>query len=356
MFIKLFRKIPERQEIIEFVDMPASYNRNDVFIKNSYPQMKEDKCRFLSLRLFFRLAVKFLAEFKFMKVGRLNIFLLVLFIFAVQIGHLYGQQVLSPKQIQDPAYAQLDFMNRLSEWNIRQMGFQIVGGAFRNSGKRLSQAEINRIIENAKKLNRYNGAPTVTHFKNSGQPIIPSIIARDAEFRNFDNLMTANLMNKSLMYYLKTSAEDNFEPNDLTWAMVYFLDINYLVYHDANRPGRSSTNLTGVSPQISFKIYQQIHKTLADDPGIQKMSDREKQIATENLAIMTGTASFQYGTLIDPSSLSNLANGLYGKPETPQEKEAKITAVKRQAGQNLEKIFGVPANRIKINENGVSFD
>lgn len=281
---------------------------------------------------------------------------LVLFIFALQIPYIYGQQVLSPKQIQDPAYAQLDFMNRLSEWNIRQMGFQIVGGAYRNSGKRLSQAEIDRIVANARKLNRYNSTPTVTHFKHSGQPIIPAIVAQDAEFRNFDRLMTANLMNKSLMYYLKTSSEDNFEPNDLTWAMVYFLDISYLIFNDANRPGKSSINMTGVSPQISFKIYQKLNKILAEDAAINKMTDREKQIAAENLAIMAGLTSLQYASLIDPFSLTNLGNGLYGRAETPQEKEQKIIAVKRQAGQNLEKIFGVPANRIKIDENGVSFN
>lgn len=281
---------------------------------------------------------------------------MLFFIFTLQIVHLYGQQILSPQQIKDPAYAQIDFANRLSEWNIRQMGFMIVGGAFRNSGKRLSQAEIDRIVENAKRLNRYNSTPTVTHFKHSGQPIIPAMVARDAEFKNFDRLMTANLMNKSLMYYLQTSAEDNFEPNDLTWAMVYFLDISYLVFHDANRPEKSSINMTGISPQISFKIYQKLHKTLAEEPFIKKMSDREKQVATENLAIMTGSISLQYATLIDPSSLANLANGLYGKAETPQEKEAKISAIKRQAGQNLEKIFGVPANKIKIDQNGVFFD
>lgn len=269
---------------------------------------------------------------------------------------VYGQAVLAPPRTTDPAYAQLDFANRLSEWNIRQMGFQIVGGAFRNSGKRLSQAEINRIVESARKLKRYNSTPTITHFKNSGQPIIPTLAAKGAGFNDMDKLMAANVMNKSLIQYLKTSAEDQFESNDLTWAMVYFLDVNYLVYNDANRPGKSATKLTGVSPQISFKIYQQLHKTIAADPAIKKMSDRDKQIATENLAIMTGATSFQYGSLIDPSSLSNLANGLYGPAESPQEQEKKISLIKQQAGRNLEKVLGVPANKIKIDENGVSFE
>jgi len=290
---------------------------------------------------------------KFKKLGKLSLFL---FVFALQVSHLFGQQVLSPKQIQDPAYAQLDFTNRLNEWNIRQMGFMIVGGAYRNSGKKLSQAEINRIVENAKKLKRYNSTPTVTHFKDNGQNIIPAMVAKDVEFKDIDKMMAASLMNKSITYYLTTSMQDQFEAHDLAWAMVYFLDLSYLTFHDANRADKSTTDLTGVSPQISFKIYQKIHKTLAEDATIKKMSDREKQMATESLAIMAGSTSFQYAALIDPSSYTNLANGLYGKAETPQEKEAKITAIKRQAGQNLEKVFGVPANKIKIDDNGVSFD
>lgn len=290
---------------------------------------------------------------KYKKPGKILSFL---FVFALHGFYLYGQQVLSPKQIQDPAYAQIDFTNRLNEWNIRQMGFQIVGGAFRSSGKRLSQAEIDRIMENAKKLNRYNSTPTVTHFKDNGQNIIPAMVARDAEFKDVDKMMAASLMNRSITYYLQTSSEDRFEAHDLTWAMVYFLDLSYLTYHDASRADKSTTELTGVSPQISFKIYQKLYKTLAEDPTIKKMSDREKQMATENLAIMAGSTIFQYVALIDPSSVTNLANGIYGKAETPQEREAKINAIKRQAGQNLEKIFGVPASRIKIDDNGVSFD
>lgn len=291
-----------------------------------------------------------------MKFNQLRKVLSLLAVLALQIVCVYGQQVLSPKQIQDPAYAQLDFMNRLSEWNIRQMGFMIVGGAYRNSGRKLSPGEIDRIVENAKKLNRYNSTPTVTHFKDDGTNIVPAMVAKDAEFRNIDQMMAASLMNKSITYYLTTSMQDQFEAHDLAWAMVYFLDLSYLTYHDANRPGKSTTNLTRVSPQISFKIYQKIHKTLAEDPAIQKMTDREKQIATENLAIMAGAASFQYIALIDPSSYTNLANGLYGRAETAPEKEAKISAVKRQAGQNLEKIFGVPASNIRIDDSGVSFD
>lgn len=284
--------------------------------------------------------------------------LLFLPIYCLSVFITHGQTIfMEPSRTSDPAYAQIDLANRLNQWNIRQLGFQIVGNAAtQRRGKPMTQAEINRIIENAKKLKRYNSAPTVTHYKYNGQSMIPSMLLKDVALDDVNRMMAINLMQKSLTYYLTTSMQDNFESHDLTWATVYFLDINYLVYHDANRPNHSSTPYRGIEPELSFKMYQTIGKSLAEDPAIKKMTDAEKQMATENLAIMAGTVSLLYGSLIDSSSLTNLADGLYGQKTSPQEKENKITAVKQQAKRNLEKIFGVSADKIKITNNGVTFN
>lgn len=271
---------------------------------------------------------------------------------------IYGQTIfMEPSRTSDPAYAQIDLANRLNQWNIRQLGFQIIGNAGRSQGgKKLSQAEINRIIENAKKLNRYNGAPIITHFKSSGQPMIPSMLLKDVALDDVNKMMAINMMQKSLTFYLTTSAQDNFDSNDLSWATVYFLSLSYLIYHDSARPGKSSTPYTEMKPELEFKMYQTISKSLSEDPAVKKMTDAEKQMATENLAIMAGTTSLLYSNLIDSTSLTNLADGLYGPKNSPQEKENQIIAVKKQAKQNLEKVFGVSADKIKINENGIVFN
>lgn len=284
--------------------------------------------------------------------------LLLLPIYCLSVLITNGQTIfMEPSRNTDPAYAQLDLANRLNQWNIRQMGFQIVGNAVgQRRGKPLTQAEINRIIENAKKLNRYNSATTATHYKYNGQSMIPSMLLKDMALDDVNRMMAISLMQKSLTYYLTTSMQDNFESHDLAWATVYFLDISYLVYHDANRPNKSSTSYTGIKPELSFKIYQTISKSLLEDPAVKKMTDAEKQMATENLAIMAGTVSLLYGSLIDPSSITNLGNGLYGPKTSPQEKEKQITAIKQQAKQNMEKVFGVSADKIKITDNGVAFN
>lgn len=281
--------------------------------------------------------------------------LLFLTIFCLSVFIINGQTIfMEPSRTSDPAYAQIDLANRLNQWNIRQMGFQIVGNAAsQRRGKPMTQAEINRIIENAKKLNRYNSAPIVTHYKYNGRSIIPSMLLKDVALDDVNKMMAISLMQKSLNYYLTTSMQDNFESHDLAWATVYFLDLNYLVYHDANRPNKSTTPYTGIKPELSFKIYQTISKSLAEDPAVKKMTDADKQTATETLAIMAGTSVLLYSSLIDPSSITNLGNGLYGPKTSPQEKEKQIDAVKQQARQNLEKVFGVSADRIKITENGL---
>lgn len=40
---------------------------------------------------------------------------------------------MEPSQNKDPAYAQLDLANRMNQWNIRQLGFQIAGMAWCSS-------------------------------------------------------------------------------------------------------------------------------------------------------------------------------------------------------------------------------
>lgn len=284
--------------------------------------------------------------------------LLIFPIFCLSFSAARGQTIfMEPSRTSDPAYAQIDLANRLNQWNIRQLGFQIIGSAGRSQGgKKLSQAEINRIIENAKKLNRYNGAPSVTHYKYNGQSMIPSMLLKDMALDDVNRMMAISLMQKSLNYYLTTSAQDNFESHDLTWATVYFLSLSYLIYHDSGRPGKSSTPYTEIKPELEFKIYQTLSKSLTEDAAIKKMSDAEKQMATENLAIMAGTTSQIYSSLIDSSSMTNLADGLYGPKTSPQEKENQINAVRQQAKRNMEKVFGVSADKIKITENGVVFN
>lgn len=263
---------------------------------------------------------------------------------------------MEPSQNKDPAYAQLDLSNRINQWNIRQLGFQIVGNArFQKRGKPLSQAQINRIIQNAKKLNRYNSAASITKYKDSGRPIVPARLQQGVPLDDINKRLAIGLMEKSLTSYLTTSMHDGFEFNDLAWATVYFLDMSYLVSRDSGRPGKSSTQYTSISPELSFKIYRDIQSSLANNPKVRKMTDLQKQMASENLVIMAGTNAMLYAELIDPMSMKNLGDGLYGPKTSLEDKEKRVVAVKQHAKRNLEQVFGVPAAKIQITGNGVVF-
>ncbi|RYX81915.1 hypothetical protein EON83_21990 [bacterium] len=268
-----------------------------------------------------------------------------------------GQPIfMEPSQNKDPAYAQLDLSNRMNQWNIRQLGFQIVGNArFQKRGKPMSQAEINRIIQNAKKLNRYNSPASITKYKDSGKSIIPARLLQGVPLDDINKRLAIGLMEKSLTSYLTTSMHDGFESNDLAWATVYFLDLSYLVSRDSGRPAKSSTQYTSISPELSYKIYRDIHSSLVNNPKVRKMTDAQKQMACENLVIMAGTNAMLCAELIDPMSQLNLGDGLYGPKTSPQDKEKRIVDVKQQAKRNLEQVFGVPAAKIQITGNGVVF-
>ena len=151
-----------------------------------------------------------------------TVILLFLFIFCLNVSITRGQTIfMEPSRTSDPGYAQIDLANRMNQWNIRQLGFQIVGNAAgQKRGKPLTQAEINRIIENSKKLKRYNSAPNVTQFKHSGQSMIPEMLLKEVAFDDVNKMIAINLMEKSLRYYLTTSAQDNFEQNDLISSTV----------------------------------------------------------------------------------------------------------------------------------------
>lgn len=281
--------------------------------------------------------------------------LIVVLTFAANFDGVFGNAVAATIV---PPVGMVELTNRMNQWNIRQFGFQIVGNArFQKRGKPMSQAQINRIVQNAKKLNRYNSAPSITKYKDSGRSIVPALLLQGVALDDINRRLAVGLMEKSFTGYLTTSMQDGFESNDLAWATVYFLDLSYLVSRDSGRSGKSSTQYTSISPELSYKMYREIHSSLANNPKARKMTDVQKQMASANLVIMAGTNAMLYAELIHPMSMSmsNLGNGLYGPKTSADDKEKKIVAVKQKAKRNLEQVFGFPAAKIQITGNGVAF-
>jgi hypothetical protein len=82
-------------------------------------------------------------------------------------------------------------------------------------------------------------------------------------------------------------------------------------------------------------MYYQFKETLSAKPEFRKMTDEDKQKMTETLVIMAGIVDAGYLKAIDA------------------EDEQVIKQAHEMAKGNLEKLLGVPIDKIKINLSGL---
>lgn len=164
------------------------------------------------------------------------------------------------------------------------------------------------------------------------------------------------LFNSFISLYKQTAAKDGFPSNDLAYAYEYFIVNNYQIYNDLMElpPDRdprlqsardgfqkieilNQKKLLQVSMPQERAIYNQFKATLSANPEIQKMTDAQKQEAAELLATLFGVNYAAYMKGIN-------------------DRDYKLTdEARKMAGQGLEKLLGVSANKIKITNNGVEF-
>lgn len=164
------------------------------------------------------------------------------------------------------------------------------------------------------------------------------------------------LFNSFITLYKQTAAKDGFPSNDLAYAYEYFIVNNYHIYNDlmelppeldprlqSARDGfekieiLNQKKLLQVSMPQERIIYNQFKATLSANPEIQKMTDAQKQEAAELLATLFGVNFAAYMKGIN-------------------DRDAKLTEeARKMAGQGLEKLLGVSADKIKITNNGVEF-
>src|SRR5215204_1238010 len=165
---------------------------------------------------------------------------------------------------------------------------------------------------------------------------------------------TEQILNSFVNLYKQTAQKDGFPANDLAYAFEYFVVNNYQIYHDlvelaADKDPRARRAKDGFDRikilnekrllQVSIgqerTIYNQFREVLAANADIQKMSDAQKQEASELLAIMFGV---------------NFAGYMKGINDGDEQ----LTEQARQlAKEGLEKLLGVPVRQIKITNNGL---
>lgn len=193
-----------------------------------------------------------------------------------------------------------------------------------------------------------------TQFAQNAEYILPAVISKldpgDARAKADIKKAASNLID----LYHQTAKQDGFPSNDLAYAFEYFVVNNYMYYHDLfdvyadtriaaiqdpllRLQKYSEKKLEIVTLTREQVVYNQFLNVLSANPAIAKMTDKQKQETVEILALMTGMAYASY------------APGLQKGDQQAMEKG------RQKAKTNLEKLMRVPADQLKISDNGLQF-
>lgn len=245
--------------------------------------------------------------------------------------------------------AAAQIMSNPAQWYINNQIYstRVFNGVVANSMLRKGSRQQSRQNQ-SKQANK----PTAdyTTFKASPNNSLPRLLSGKSQ----NARETEQILDSFVDLYHLTAKKDGFPANDLAYAFEYFVVNNYMIYHDlydlpAEKDPRARRAKDGFERiellnqkrllQISLSqeriVYNQFREVLAANAEIKKMTDAQKQEASELLAIMFGInfAAYQKGI---------------------NDGDDKLTEQSRQlAKEGLEKLLGVSISQIKISDGGL---
>jgi hypothetical protein len=248
-----------------------------------------------------------------------------------------------------PAAAQI--MSNPAQWYINNQIYstRVFNGVVANSMLRKS-TNGNRTRQNQTKSPNKT-TPDYSAFKATPNNSLPKQLSGKSGANRAE---TEQILNSFVNIYKQTAQKDGFPSDDLAYAFEYFVVNNYQIYHDlvelpADKDPRAKRAKDGferieilnqkkllqVSMYQERAIYKQFKEILQSNADIQKMTDLQKQEASELLAIMFGVnlAGYLKGINDGDEQLTEQARGL--------------------AKEGLEKLLGASINQIKITNNGL---
>lgn len=185
-----------------------------------------------------------------------------------------------------------------------------------------------------------------TLFKGSHRFVLADLLVNGSNAPAPQKEEAVKIIERMVIMYADTAAKDGFPANDLAYAFQYYAVQNYHAYHNVfeNPVVIPHTNTIDVSKTPHYissfgekALFNQFKAALSQNPAVAKLSDLQKQQYTELLAVMTNINFSAYG-------------------EGLKRKDARVIERARQtAKQNLERLFGTPADAIVIDDSGLSF-
>ncbi len=241
-------------------------------------------------------------------------------------------------------------MQSPAQWYINQQIYstRVFNGVIANSminGKRGLAAEPAAAQESVPEPTRFTPAP---------QRIVPAkFAARDASTPATRATLQASY-DAHVDLYEQTARKDGFPSNDLAYAYEYFVVNSYQVYHDLvalplDRDPYLKNAIDGFDritlaarkrqEQVSLAqeraIYEQLRERLGASTEVLRMSDREKQEATEMLAVTFGVTFDSYMRAVTTDD------------------QAMLREARDAARLGLEKLLGRPIAQIRISTAGL---
>lgn len=185
-----------------------------------------------------------------------------------------------------------------------------------------------------------------TLFKGSKRFVVADLLVNQSRASAQEKAEAVRIIEEMVIIYAETAAKDGFPANDLAYAFQYYVVQNYHVYHNVFEnpvviPWTNTIDVSKTPHYISSfgekALFHQFKDVLSPNPAVAKLSDLQKQQYTEMLAVVTNINFVAYS-------------------EGVKRKDRRIIDQSRQtAKQNLEQLFGISADKIIINDKGLSF-
>ena len=184
---------------------------------------------------------------------------------------------------------------------------------------------------------------------------LPKLLAQAGKGNAAEQRETEQFFNSLIERYEQAGNNHHLlPPNDVAYALVYFILVNYEAYYDlvtvsiekdpwAKRARTESHRTALMNEKRSLlttededrAMYHQFKEMLSAKPEFRKMTDKQKQQMTETLVIMSGITNAGYLKAIET------------------EDEQLLIEAHKVAKESLEQLLGVSIDKIKFNLSGM---
>lgn len=182
---------------------------------------------------------------------------------------------------------------------------------------------------------------------NVFEPAIERIVTK-----NVEDPTTKALYEATLCSYENVAYKDGFQPNDIAYALNYYVVHNYVMYHDLYGIPVSKSNdpldylkkkyeRDALQVRLSYEhaIHRQFQAFIENHPNFRQMTDRQKQEVAESLVVTTGMLWMLYENYLTKND------------------KALLPEIQQNALKNLQDLLGksADASRLKLGYTGMSF-